>query len=262
MFENRDKKTKRTSFDLLEENSNLLGDYSKKVGSNYSRVINYMIRIFMAASPEVKKSVADFCDSKIKDIQAEMSGKEGFDRQESEQMIREYQQLAYFFREGEAPKMKKKEDKGMRKIYLKSGYLLIPNNDDWICLDNMSSPAECMYAGVVETRQPLDGKKKYDTKHFVFFSDYKYGKDYPNDFDEKVYDACVEKDPAFKEILNAVVEPRYNGKPVVANMTNLDEYKAAPTPGLFHIVEKGDPLFWNEADPNYEPPFGIMIVRD
>ena len=259
MRDKRDKDTKRTSFDLLKENSELLGNYSSRVGSSYSRVINYMIRIFMAASPDVKRSIADFCDSKIKDIESDMQNKDVFERDADKKMIQEYQKLAYFFREGESPE--RKEETGMKKIYLKSGYVLIPDDKTWICLDNMAPPKECMYAGVVETRQPLDGKKHYNTKHYVFFCDYKYGADYPKDFDDKVYAACAEKDPDFKDILNATVTPVYDGEPVMANMTNLDEYKAAPTPGLFHIVEKGDPLYWNETDPNYEPPLGIMIIR-
>ena len=147
---------------------------------------------------------------------------------------------------------------GMRKVYLKEGYVLIPEN--WIILDNFSTPSDCMYAGVVETREPLDRKKKYNAKHYVYFCDYKYGNEYPSNFDAAIYAACCEKDESFNEILNDVVIPAYTGNATVENMTNLAEYLAAPCPGLFHIVEQGDPMYWN-MDPNYTAPYGAVIIR-
>lgn len=149
-----------------------------------------------------------------------------------------------------------RKDKTMKKVFLKEGYVLLPTLEDWIILDNFSNPADCMYAGVVETRQPLDGQKKYNTKHFVYFCDYKYGCDYPSNFEDGIYAACCEKDPSFKDVLNAVVKPNYEG----GVMKNENEYKAAPCPATFHIVEKGDPLYW-DLDPDYEPAYGAMIVR-
>lgn len=256
----KDKDTKRTSFDLTVENSDNLKDFSEKMGSNFSRVMNYLLRIMLNAHPEVKKSLSDFCNEKIRDIRSEMEGMTDFEKQDALQKQRQYQEMAYFFSVGLDATQTRSNT--MKKVYLKEGYLVIPNKADWIVLDNFSKPEECMYAGVVETREPLDGSKKYHAKHFVFFTDYKYGKDYPSDLDEQVYAACCEKDPSFKEVLNAVVEPDYAGEShTIANMINLDAYKAAPCPGLFHIVEHGDPLYWNDAQPDYEPPAGCEIIR-
>lgn len=41
----------------------------------------------------------------------------------------------------------------------------------------------------------------------------------------------------------------------------MKKWQDAPEFGLFHIVEKDDPLYWNQVSPNYEPPYGAMIVR-
>lgn len=255
----KEKDTKRTSFDLSIENSNNLGSFSEKLGTSYSRVMNYMLRIFLAMKPDIKSELAEFCNSKMEEITQNMEIMSEFEKQEAKQKMIQYQELSYFFMEGQKPDVKK--ESGMRKIYLKEGYVLIPDSEDWVILDNYSKPTDCMYAGVVETREPLDGKKKYNAKHFVYFTDYKYGRDYPSDLEDAIFAACCKKDASFKDILNAVVKPIYEGKEVVANMKNLDEYKAAPCPGLFHIVEQGDPMYWNDADPDYAPPYGSMIIR-
>ncbi len=255
----KEKDTKRTSFDLSIENSNNLGVMSEKMGSSYSRVINYMLRLFLKLSPEVKEELSDFCNAKIEETTQNMAIMSEFEKQDTKQKITQYQQLNFFFMEGQTPA--KKTLKGMRKIYLKDGYVLIPDSDDWVILDNYTKPTDCMYAGVVETREPLDGAKKYHAKHFIYFCNYKYGNEYPPNMDDEIYAACCEKDPSFKDVLNAVVNPTYDGKEVFSNITNLDAYKAAPCPGLFHIVEQGDSMYWNESDADYEPPFGSMIIR-
>ena len=45
------------------------------------------------------------------------------------------------------------------------------------------------------------------------------------------------------------------------NLTNKDEFMAAPSPGLFHLVVKGDPIYWHKHNENYLPPFGALIIR-
>ena len=253
-------KTKRTAFDLDVENSELFKDFSERMGTNFSRAMNYLLRIQLSLNPEVKKMLVDFCNQQIADLREQMKEMSDFEKQDALQLQRQFQELAYLYSLG-LDVTQTRGGNTMKKVYLKEGYVLIPSTNDWVLLDNYKNPAECMYAGVVETREPMDGKKKFNAKHYVYCCDYQYGKDYPSDMDEEVYAAICEKDPSFKDVLNAVVVPQYNGKEVVANMTNLEEYKAAPCPGMFHIVEQGDPTYWNNANPDYEPPFGCMIVR-
>lgn len=256
----KEKKLKRTSFDLTDENSKLLAEFSEKMDAPYSHVINYMLRIFLKLSPEIKKSMADFCTQKMTDICDNLDLMSDFEKENAKNDMHHYQELAYFFYDAEFRPLYKKE-KNMKKIYLKKGYVIVPNN--WIVLDNFSDPTENMFAGVVETRQPLDGSKTFDAKHYLFFTNYQYGKHYPSNLADKVFDACVEKDADFKKILNAVVEPIYpEGSPeLLPNMLNEAEYKSAPCPGLFHIVEKGDPTYWHQHNQDYVPPHGAMIIR-
>lgn len=253
------KDTKRTSFDLSTENSQSLEKFSKLIGASYSKIVNSMLHIFLTLKPDMKAEFAEFCSKKMEEIKENMALMSEFEKQEAQQNLEHYQELRAFFLDGKEPEPKEKT--GMRKVYLKEGYLLIPDSPDWILLDNFSTPSDCMYAGVVETREPMDGQKKYHAKHFVFFSDYPCAHDYPSDMDDAVFSACCDKDPTFKDILNAIVTPAYNGPEIVSNMTNFAEYKAAPCPGLFHIVEKGDPLYWSDLTPDYTPPYGAMIVR-
>lgn len=163
---------------------------------------------------------------------------------ESDRRYKSYERLVSYAKGIQQIHNKKVSDNdNMRIISLKSGVVVVPK--DWIVLDNFSDPSECMYAGVVEVRQPLEGH--IDANHFVFFSNYKYGIDYPEDMDEKVYAACVQKDPSFQKILDAL---KTKGK---------DEYGGIP--GLFHIVEKGDPMRWTKDEPDFKPPYGAMIIR-
>lgn len=253
-------KTKRTAFDLEVENSDRFKDFSEKLGTNFSRAMNYMLRIHFSVNSEVKKAMADFCTEKVADLREQMKGMSDFERQDALQIQRQYQDLAYFYSLG-LDATQTRGGNPMKKVFLKEGYVLIPSTNDWILLDNYKKPADCMYAGVVENREPMDGSKRYNAKHYVYCCDYKYGKDYPSNMDEEVYAAICEKDPSFKDILNAVVVPQYDGKECYANMTNTKEYAAAPCPGMFHIVEQGDPVYWNSLYPDYEPPFGCMIIR-
>ncbi len=254
-------KIKRTAFDLEEENSDKFRDFSDKLGTNFSKSMNYLLRIMFSLSPEVKKTMAGFCNQKISDLREQMKGMSEFSREKAEQIQRQYQDLAYFYSLGLDATQTRGGNTTMRTINLKEGYLLIPSSSDWVVLDNYNDPAKCMFAGVVETREPLDGKKKYHAKHYVYFCDYRYGKEYPANMYEDVYAAIIEKDPAFREILDAVVEPQYNGAETFENMTNMDEWAASPCPGMFHIVEQGDPLYWNKTMPDYKPPYGCIIIR-
>ena len=45
------------------------------------------------------------------------------------------------------------------------------------------------------------------------------------------------------------------------DMFKVAKWDEAPCFGLFHLVEKGDPVYWNSLSPNYNPPFGAMIIR-
>ena len=137
------KTTKRTSFDLDVENSDNLKEFAEKMGSNLSAVVNYMLRITLSASPEVRRAIANFCNAQREDLKKQSEGMSAFEKQNVIKTQREYQDLAYFFSTGLDASQTRGADP-MRKVYLKEGYVLIPSDPDWILLDNFNDPKECM----------------------------------------------------------------------------------------------------------------------
>ncbi len=150
----------------------------------------------------------------------------------------------------------------MKRVMLKDGYLIIPK--DFIVLqDTVDAAEKCLYAGVVESRN----HEKYGIPHFVFFSNYKYGKEFDDELHTKVYEACAKAYPEFKKYFNMQVDiPQQKGGAEKWQdpefLARMEKWDQAPCFGLFAIVEKGDPLYWNSIHPNYEPPYGAMIVRN
>ena len=148
---------------------------------------------------------------------------------------------------------------GLLKIPLKDGYALVP--DDWTILDDYFDPAEHMYAGVVEiSSKSLNREKTFTPKHFVFFSDYRYGADYPDGFDDLVYAACCKKDRYFRKVKKLVVKPLKAYRDGILETVNEKEYLSSPRIGTFHLPQFGDPMYWSY--PGYTPPYGAMIVQD
>lgn len=144
-----------------------------------------------------------------------------------------------------------------KNIELKEGYLSCPK--DWIILDELNSPADCLYAGVVATRPPLNGTGNIQTNVFVFFSNYQYGKDYPAEMESIIYDECVKKDPGFSKILGQRVTPVYDEDK--HSLLNQEEYMAAYEPGLFHIDTQEEVEAWKKIFSDYCPPYGAVIIR-
>nr|MCR5835093.1 hypothetical protein [Lachnospiraceae bacterium] len=56
---------KRTSVDLTTDNYEALNEFSKMYGSTYGRVMNQMIEIFIRLPLDVKKELANHCDSEV-----------------------------------------------------------------------------------------------------------------------------------------------------------------------------------------------------
>lgn len=241
-----EKGTKRTSFDLTERNSKILKDFSEAKNSNMSRVVNNLIHVTMDIDSETKKIMTKFLEKQLSECGEKYDNATAFEKQDIQRQMSQYQGLIYLFKDSKS--IRAEEEKPvMKKIDLNEGYVLIPNKDDWIILDNFAQPNSKKYAGVVEVKAPQN--QRYN--HYVFFSDYKYGKDYPAGFEEEVYKACVEKDSNFQKVLDVQPIPGVERKVT----------KDSVIPGLFHIVEMNDPMYWNDFTPNYEPPYGAVIIR-
>lgn len=121
---------------------------------------------------------------------------------------------------------------GMITVPMATGYVLLPDRPDWITLTDPINPSDAAYAGVVEVRNPRDGSRDYNAKHYVVF----FGK--PNcciDNFNEILDKICTIDPDFRKIWNDVVEPKFcdPNNHSLANMTNKDAWLSAPQIGLF-----------------------------
>ena len=239
---------KKVSIDFTEPEYALLADRAKKEGISNSAVVNGMISLFFRISPDVAKKIGNFCYQQYLQEKSTLELLSGFDRDEAQKRMTQFGKISSYFGY-DTPSEK---DNSMKITFLKNGYVTYPK--DWIVLDNVFGSAEnCMYAGCVESRN----SKKFGIPHFIFFCDMKYGKDYTDEMSEKIYSACAKAYPKFREFYN-MEQPM----PDPHDKEALQRWNEAPCFGLFHIVEKGDPIYWHDADPDYQPPYGAVIIRD
>lgn len=244
-------KKKKISLDLPQDNLELLMYYCDEHDCNTSSAINNLIYTFLSTSHDVRKELSDFCFERYQDCLIAAESTVGFERDSLSRSAREFKYMSLFY--NNHPEHDFISHK-MKRTYLSDGYVIYPS--DWIVLPNIFGTAsECKYAGVVESRNSI----KYGIPHFIFFSDTKYQYEYTDEMEAQVYDACAKVYPRFKELYNLQKElpkldsPNYREE--------LKEWDSAPKFALFSIVEKGDPLYWDN-DPDYHPPAGAMIIRD
>lgn len=239
---------KKVSIDFLEPEYALLTEQAKREGKSNSFIVNGLINLFLRLSPEVGSKIGKFCYEQYLKEKENLEKLSGFERDEAQKRMEQYEKLSAYF----GYNTKAEADPGMKITFLKDGYVQYPK--DWIVLQDVFGPADsCMYAGVVESRN----SEKYGIPHFIFFSNTKYGKDYTDEMHTKIYDACSKAWPDFGKYFNMQVPARYT-----TDMEYVKKWDAAPCFGLFHIVEKGDPMYWTDSSPDYKPPFGAMIIRN
>lgn len=240
---------KKVSIDFTEPAYALLVSRAKSEGKSNSSLVNCLISLFFRLSPDVAKKIGAFCYSQYIQEKDLLENLAGFERDEAQKKASQFEKLATFFGYDTSSS---EADTSMRITFLKDGYVTYPK--DWILLGDIFGPADtCMYAGVVESRNA----EKLGIPHFIFFCDVKYARDYTDDMETCIYDACAKAYPDFKKFYNSQVTA-----PDLNDPKSIDEWKAAPYFSLFHLVEKGDPLYWHEAGPDYSPPYGAMIIRD
>lgn len=144
---------------------------------------------------------------------------------------------------------------GMITVPMATGYVLLPDRPDWITLTDPINPSDAAYAGVVEVRNPRDGSRDYNAKHYVVFFDE------PNcciDNFNEIMDIICSIDPDFCKIRNDVVDPKFSDyNHCLANMINTEEWLAAPQIGLF-MLDTVTVSRYNAAD----YPYGCAVIVD
>lgn len=256
MFKN--KENIKLSIDLTEKNKGILESIKTERGVSYGNIVNTVIDTFVNISVEVKKELLAIVKIKIKEIYKEMDSSGEYRYQELEEQMENYKKIATFLNDGENISWERlKFEPTLASYPLKDGILICPDN--WIML-NRDQASTMMYAGVVECRNSKSfGKEHFgeEIPHFVYFSDYKYGKDYPEKYTDDINKLCAKVWPNFETVINNQVEPIYNPE-LPMRLLNANEWEEAPTIGHFSIYEQGDSLFGK----NYEPLAGARIIRN
>lgn len=250
---------KKMSIDFTLPEYQLVKDTADNKDESSSSIINSLVGTFLPLKPSVKKKLCDYCMDQYGERIEELQNATTFDGQDTAIEASQWLNLSRYFKLSDSENKELKND-SMKRVMLKDGYLIIPK--EFIILNDTVAPAEeCMYAGVVEARNG----SKFGIPHFVFFSNCKYGHEYNNELETKVYEACEKAFPDFRKFFNMQIKmPNVasgEGRQDPEFLKNMDEWDKAPTFALFHIVEKGDPIYWNSINPNYEPPYGAMIIR-
>ncbi len=240
-------KPKKISIDFgIPEHALLTKEASRKGISN-SSVVNELIATFCTLPPDIKSDLCKFCEEKKRECRAQES--ESFSDFEIENRYAKWMNLTKYFTVSPDEYL----DNGMRKIFLKAGYVIFPKN--YVVLEDLGSYEEHKYCGVLACRND----KKYDVPVFMFPCDYRYAKDYTDELEETVLQSVKKVFPRITELWN--MQSNYDIFKDGYDEKKADEYFAAPQFGFFHIVVKGDPLYWNSVNPNYRPPDGAMICR-
>ena len=233
-------KKKKISIDFLLPEYSLLSRQAKANGQSNSCIINELVGTFLPLVPELKKYLE--CISELQRLS-------GYESQDIAIVASQWKTLENYFHVN----VENLPNTNMKKIQLKDGYCIVPK--DFVILgDIFGRPEECLYAGVVESRN----SKTYGIPQFLFFCNTKYAREYTDELEAKVYKECEKVFPEFKKLYNMQIDL----KPEEENDENrIAEWDKAPRFGMFHLVEKGDPVYWNSLNPNYNPPYGAMIVR-
>ena len=244
-------KKKRTTLDLTPENYVILSGIASEYGITFGEAVGLLIRLFISMPAVCRKDLLFFSRNQLRQILMidNLSGE--MEAGESEKAIHDYQTISYFFESGILP-LSDNSKTNMDKIYLKYGYVEYPS--DWIHLpDVLGKDSECMYAGVIETRNG----NKYGVPHFVFASPHKHGREYTDADERKVFNAAIKAWPQFKEILNKHVKAVYGENGLIENEK---EFMEAPYAGIFAIYAEDD--IEMKTLHHGEAPYGCKIVRD
>lgn len=234
------------TFDL--SNFRVASREAKKLGTTFSRYLNYLISLTLDVPTLVQGELSTFCAQKSASV----------DEQNSlywmyrERNIQEsYKELAIFWAQKDP--YTKGKNMLMRKTDMKDGYIVYPA--DWVVLDGVQCDAkDSVRACVIEVKNG----KKYGMPHFLFFTNKDVGDPFTIDEENAIHLACIKAVPNFAQVLRDGVDqptmpmsdPRYKEA--------AKRFLASPIPGIFYIPATDDPYYCMQD----EPLFGCRIVRN
>ncbi len=219
---------------------------------HYSPFINFVLRKFCLMPEKIKVALNRFFEFQIADLEKQISCAGKFEIPTLEEEKAYYTELLKLISRGKIP-IKESGEKILglyiKEIPVKDGLLVIPS--DWIDV-NPDEALNYKYVAVLECRNA----DKFGIPHFIMHCQFKYGKDYPDDFEKQFIEACYKAWPDFKK---KVIDKQVTAIPNENGMGYLNEteYLESPTIGIFHIWEEGD----EHLDPSQETPYGSILKR-
>ena len=111
---------------------------AKKGNSSNSDVINTLIEVFLQSSPDVLQDIGTCCQQRYIAEKEAANALTGYFREEKLSLAEQYLKITEYCGV-KLPEI----DPGMKKIYLKEGYVIIP--EDWIVFPDVYGSA-CMPA--------------------------------------------------------------------------------------------------------------------
>ncbi len=242
---------KRTTLDLTPENYKILTSISDKFGITFGEAVGILIKLFISLPAVCRKDLLFFTRNQLRQRLLLDSKTGALEAGESERAIHDYQTISYFFESGILP-ISDNSKANMQRRYLKEGYIEYPA--DWIFLpDVLGKAEECMYAGVIETRNG----NKYSVPHFIFASPHKHGYMYTDADKNAIFDAAIKAWPEFRKILNMQVDAEYGENGLISNEK---EFMEAPYAGIFAVYSEDD--IEMKTLHHGEAPYGTKIVRE
>ncbi|MCR5099323.1 MAG: hypothetical protein K6B14_10275 [Lachnospiraceae bacterium] len=231
----------KLSFIVDDKIKKILDADKDNYGSKYGPMINFILENLCNMPEKVKRSLLDFCSFQVKNIINQIDYADDFAKQDLIKEKQVYLNIAKIINHGKSINI-------LRQINIKNGVLHIPDN--WIVV-NPEDAEKCQYAAVMECQN----SNRYGIPHFILLCNYRYGQDYPKDFENQFIKKCCVKWPNFKEqVLDKQVVgiPSMDGK----GLQNEKEFLEAPNIGIFHIWEENDEHLSSD-----ETPYGSKIVR-
>lgn len=245
---------KRT-IDIHDANDEVLEMYKTERGMGYGTFVNGLIHTVCLRPEKVKLEMLSFIKQRLHLLYRQMDQADKFEAAQLMEEAQAYRDFAKYLNDGiDVDIDEANKEPIMERIPMMNSYIIVP--DDWIIL-NRDEAEQCEYALVVEVRQ---GKKTRQIPHFVFFHNLESSNQYDKTFCDMVNRKCAQAYPEFQEFIDWENDhPDMELKPDPdhpGQFLNAEDVLYGPQIGHFHVYVQGD-----RAYGNYEPPYGVRIVR-
>lgn len=236
---------------LDSENRKILEVMKTDEGYRLGEAVNLLINTFGMLPKVIRCELLEYVDGRLQVLSAQADSAGGYEKERLAEIIKKYTLIATYLNHGKALKAQSSKTVSlMQEIPIKNGILKCPKT---YVITNPEAAAESPYACVIECRN----SERYAIPHYLVHCDRKYGSDYDADYEVKLLQKVLAKDPSFQKIIDLQVKPVKNPE-ALGTLLNTEEFLKSPEIGFFHVYEHGDPAY----PPDYNPPYGVEIIRD